>query len=372
MRIVIAPDKFKSCLTAREAADAIQEGLAKVLPGAEFECVPLADGGEGTAEVFATALGGSLIEADAHDAIGRRIRARYGWMPDRSEAVVEMSAASGLWRLADGELDPWHASTRGTGELMMAAARRGARRVIVGLGGSATNDAGCGMAAALGFRFLDADGGEVDPVPARFSSISTIVPPANPIEVEVVALSDVDNPLLGSRGATRVFGPQKGVANVLELDAVMAGFADLVSSQLHCDHRDVPGAGAAGGLGFGLLSFCGAEIRPGFDELSREFNLPEIVRRAALVVTAEGSLDPQTLSGKGPGGIARLANREGTPVVAIGGALHHEDQLGELFDACIALADRPMTLGDSMRDARVLLVRAAERLGRLIRLSRNL
>lgn len=365
MRILVAPDKFKASLSASEAAEAIRNGLAEALPDASIRCVPLADGGEGTVQVFTDALGGSLIEANAHDALGRPIRAIYGWNDAQKLAVIEMSAASGLWRIPGAERDPWRASTLGTGELIRDAIQRGARRILVGLGGSATSDAGAGMAAALGVQFLDAAGAALDPVPVNFPNIARVVPSSLSFP-EIFALSDVDNPLLGPQGAAHVFGPQKGVTDPAALDDVLRHFADVVTRDVGSDFREIPGAGAAGGLGFGLLSFCQATIRSGFDELSALLDLPGLVRESDLVITAEGSLDPQTLGGKGPAGIARLARDAGRPVFAMAGVLRDEDRLHEIFDACLAIADRPMSAEESMHDAQSLLTRAARRLGRMI------
>lgn len=367
MRILVAPDKFKASLTAVEAAEAIRTGFLEVFPEAKIRCVALADGGEGTVAAMLEAIGGEWVETDAHDALGRPIRARYGWQEECRLAMLEMAEADGLWRIAPHERSPLESSTRGTGEIIADAIRRGAQRILVGLGGSATTDAGAGAAAALGVRFLAANGTPVHPVPARLRSIARIVPSALEFP-EIVALSDVDNPLLGPRGCAHVFGPQKGVSDPAALDGELHAFADLVTRELGRDSREVSGAGAAGGLGYGLLTFCGAEIRPGFEEISALLDLPRLVTECDLVVTAEGSLDPQTLAGKGPAGIARLARAAGKPVIALAGGIREEHRLHEVFDACLPIADRPMTLEESMGEAGDLLVRAAARAARLVAL----
>jgi glycerate kinase len=374
VRILVAPDKFKGSLSAIEAADAIALGLEHALPLARFHKIPLADGGEGTAEQFIKVFGGQMIECETTDALGRPIRATYGWTPSLRQAVIEMSAASGLWRLREDERDPLRATTFGVGTLMIDAARRGARKILVGLGGSATNDAGAGMAAALGHRFLDERGVPLTPTPRNFPQIRRIERSPRLFAPEVVAISDVRNPLLGPNGASRVYSPQKGAApgTVEELERSLANFADLVRRDLNCDFRATPGSGAAGGLGFGLLSFCQATIRSGFDTFAEMIELDRLIRSVDLVVTGEGLLDPQTLEGKGPGGIAQRARQAGKPVIAFAGAVRGEPTLSETFDACFAIANGPMTPEQSMREARVLLVRAAERAGRVIAFSRNL
>jgi glycerate kinase len=374
VRILVAPDKFKGSLSAIEAADAMALGLAHALPLARIHKLPLADGGEGTAEQFIKIFGGQMIECDTTDALGRAVRASYGWTPSLRQAVIEMSAASGLWRVGEHERDPMRATTFGVGTLMIDAARRGARKILVGLGGSATNDAGAGMASALGHRFLDERGVPLTPTPRNFPQIRRIERSTRLFGPEVVVISDVRNPLLGPNGASRTYGPQKGASpEVVEtLERNLTHFADLVRRDLNCDFRSTPGSGAAGGLGFGLLAFCQATIRSGFDTFAEMIELDRLIRSVDFVVTGEGLLDPQSLEGKGPGGIARRARQAGKPVIAFAGAVRNEPLLSETFDACFALANGPMSLEHSVRDARVLLVRAAERAGRVIAFSRNL
>jgi len=372
-RILVAPDKFKGSLTAAEAVEAICLGLERALPQACFHKLPLADGGEGTAALFVRSFGGQMIDCETTDPLGRPITAKYGWTPGLRQAVIEMSAASGLWRLAENERDPLRATTIGTGTLLIDAARRDARKIIVGLGGSATNDAGAGVASALGVRFLDERSAPLTPVPRNFPRIVRIEKSPRTFAPEIVAVSDVRIPLLGPKGCSRAYGPQKGATPemVETLERDLTRFADIVMRDLHCDFRATPGAGAAGGLGFGLLSFCQATIRSGFETFAEMMELDRLIRDVDLVVTGEGLLDPQTLDGKGPGGVAQRARKAGKPVIAFAGGIRGEHQLEEHFDACFALANRPMTLEESMRDARLLLVRAAERAGRVIALSRN-
>lgn len=368
MRILISPDKFKGSLSAADAAEAIRSGFRAVFPEAQYDLAPIADGGEGTAEIFCTALGGSRVAAPAHDALGRPIEASYVLFPDGKTALVEMSEASGLWRLDHAELNPLLASTYGTGELMAHAIANGARSLYLALGGSATNDAGVGMAAALGWQFLDAQGNALPPHPESFPFIRTIQAPGQSPECEIIALCDVQNPLLGPHGATHMFGPQKGAtAETLPmLESSLAHVAELCAAQLQRDHRDVPGAGATGGLAYGLMTFCGGRLEPGFSAVSRLLDLEARISQASLVVTGEGRLDEQTAHGKGPAEVARLARAHGRPVIALAGKI--EGPQSE-FDACLPIANGPLTLDESRRDAAPLLQAAAERAARLLKIS---
>lgn len=370
MRILLAPDKFKGSLSAAEAAEALQRGFRKVWPTATFDSAPIADGGEGTAEVFRHDFAGEEITAPAHDALGRPISATYTWLPETRTAVIDMSSASGLWRIAESELSPTTASTFGTGELMRDAIQRGAQKIIVGLGGSATNDGGAGMASALGWQFLNESGNPVSVVPEKFREISEIRPP-NAWFPEISGLCDVRNPLLGSEGATPVYGPQKGVTAELQplMEASLLHLADVCARALgvdHRDHREHRGAGAAGGLGFGLLTFAGGRLEPGFATIARMLKLEERIASADLVITGEGRLDTQTAHGKGPAALAELARSQGRPILAFTGCLEDES---EVFTACIPIADRPLTLDESRSRASQLLEAAAARAARLIQIS---
>ena len=273
MHILIAPDKFKGSLSAREVAENIALGLRDVLRDAKIAIVPMADGGEGTAEVICDALGGSWLKCKAHDPLGREIDARYAWIADRKLAVLEMSEAAGMRRLSESERDPVRATTFGVGEMILNAAQYGAREMIIGLGGSATNDGGFGMARALGFRF-DYEHEHERKVTCLLH-LTKIAKPKDFILPKIIAAADVRNPLLGENGATRVFGPQKGAVDdkIDNLERALAKLADVVSKEFGVDYRDEPGAGAAGGLGFGLMSFCGARIRQGFDVVAEAVRL---------------------------------------------------------------------------------------------------
>ncbi len=368
MRILIAPDKFKGSLTAQQAAHAIRRGLERVLTGAHFEIAPIADGGEGTADIFLQSLKGKEVKASSHDALGREILAGYMWFADDRLAVIEMSSASGLWRLQPGELNPLRATTFGTGELMLDAINRGATKIMVTLGGSATNDGGIGVAQALGWKFYDASDNEMSPLPGNYAMIRRMVPPALKPSCHIVALSDVKNPLLGPTGATHVYGPQKGATpDMIELlELGLANIADLSARQLGRDFRDMPGAGATGGLGFGLMTFCDATIEPGFAAISTLLGLEGKITSSDLVITGEGCLDAQTQHGKGPSEIARLAGLHHKPVIAFAGMVEGTQPD---FLACIPIANGPLTLEESQSRAAELLEDAAERTARLLKIS---
>ena len=368
VRILIAPDKFKGSLSAPAAAEAIARGLRTVWPDAQFDLSPIADGGEGFAESLAAALGAEWVKVASEDAIGRSIEARYAWLPGEHLAILEMSEASGLHRIALHERAPLRADTFGTGLLIAHAIARGAKRILVGLGGSATTDGGAGMARALGFRFLDREGQELSTTPEKLASLAHIEPPMTLRLPEIFAACDVQNPLLGERGAARVYGPQKGAdASAVEmLEGILSRLATRCAADLGCDHRDVSGAGAAGGLGFGLLTFCGAKIRPGFDMIAETLHLGDRIAAADLVITGEGRIDDQTLDGKGPAGVAALARQAGKPVIGFGGSITATAEDAGIFDALIPIADRPLDISETMRDAASLLERASRRAAQLI------
>jgi glycerate 2-kinase len=381
MHVLIAPDKFKGSLTAAQAAASLAEGWRAGWPvdkPLEIECLPVADGGEGTAEAIHDALAGRWITLAVHDPIGRVVKGRYALVDNAGGerlAVLEMSSASGFSLVQGDDRDLLRGNTFGTGQLLDHALRKGgAERVIVGIGGSATNDGGIGLAAALGFRFLDAEHCELEPTPQHLTELVSIGFPAHPLPpVPINVASDVKNPLLGPRGATRVYGPQKGLrdeAQARQLELGLTRLADVAARTFGLDRRDVPGAGAAGGLGFGLMTFCGAELLPGFDLVASRLGLEAAVARADLVLTGEGSLDGQTLEGKAPAGVAAMARRLGRPVIAFGGRVQEAARvdLGHCFDEIVALSDVEPELTQEQRMARgpELLRRQAARLAERI------
>jgi glycerate 2-kinase len=358
VRILIAPDKFKGTLSAREVADAIAAGLREILPEAEIEIVAMADGGEGTAEAISQALGGSWMECKAHDPLGRAIEARYGWVEDRKLAVMEMSEAAGMRRLKTTELNPEGATTFGVGEMISNASRRGAKEIIIGLGGSATNDGGFGMARALGFRFFETKRAhELRSSVGKLENLEQITKPKHLVLPKIVAAVDVRNPLLGKNGATRVFGPQKGVTpdKIEKFERALEQLASVVKEDFGFDYRNEPGAGAAGGLGFGLLSFCGAKIRPGFDVVAQAVGLEPKIKDVDLVITGEGSLDRQTLEGKTPAGVAQLARKNGKRVFAFVGRATEDREVRELFDGVYTNTRARMSDAENMKRAAELL-----------------
>ncbi|WP_395752179.1 glycerate kinase [Prosthecobacter sp.] len=356
MRILIAIDKFKGSIPATVAAQAIATALSKAVPQAESDACPIADGGEGTAEAVVAALNGSWCEAAAFDARNRPVTARYGLVHagDKLEAIMEMSAASGLAMVSDLPLDPANASTRGTGLMLRDAMARGVRRIVIGIGGSATNDGGVGMAATLGYRFLDAGGTELEATIATMDRLAKIERPEGGFP-EILVACDVNNPLLGKDGCTRVYGPQKGVTDFEFFESRLAHLADIAKRDLDVDHRDVPGAGAAGGLGFGLMTFCGAKLTSGFDLIADLVHLRERIAAADLVITGEGRLDAQTLHGKGPMGVADMARELGKPVAGFAGAILAEEQLRTRFDLLCAIKPPEMPLAEAMQRGPELL-----------------
>jgi glycerate 2-kinase len=358
MKILIAPDKFKGALNAREVAENIAKGLFDVLPDAQVEIVPMADGGEGTAEAICDARNCSWLECKAHDPLGREIDARYGWIDQEKLAVIEMSEAAGMRRLTESERDPIRATTFGVGEMILGAIKRGANEIIIGLGGSATNDGGLGMARALGFRFeFEHEQGRARVRVTDLVELKGIRRPPDLVLPTIVAAVDVKNPLLGENGATRVFGPQKGASksDLDNLERALTRLADVVATEFGVDYRDELGAGAAGGLGFGLLSFCGATIRPGFEVVAKAVGLELKMKDADLVITGEGSLDRQTLEGKTPAGVARLARKLHKPVFAIVGRASEDQELREIFEGIYQNARPGMSQQENMKRAAELL-----------------
>jgi len=359
MKILIAPDKFKGTLDAREVAQNIAKGLRDVLSDADIEIIPMADGGEGTAEAICDARGCSWVQCKAHDPLGREIYARYGWIDREKLAVTEMSEAAGMRRLSESERDPIRATTFGVGEMLLDATKRGANEIVIGLGGSATNDGGFGMARALGFRFLGAGDREIKRV-VELALLERIQRPKGREELKrrrIVAAVDVKNPLLGENGATQVFGPQKGASksDLDNLERALTRLAGVVATEFGFDYRDEAGAGAAGGLGFGLLSFCDATIRPGFQVVAEAVGLELKMKDVDVVITGEGSLDRQTLEGKTPVGVARLARKFGKPVFAFVGRAAKDPEVLNIFEGIYENARPGMSEKENMKRAAQLL-----------------
>jgi glycerate kinase len=379
MRIVVAPQEFKGSLTAVQAAQAMAEGLRRALPDATLELVPMADGGPGTVEAVVTAAGnGRRMKAAAHDALGRPLEAGWGIIDDET-AVIEMAAASGLTLLRETERDPRIASTYGTGELVRAALDAGCRRIIVGIGGSATNDGGAGVAQALGVRLLDDAGRDLPPGGAALAGLGRIDVSGLDARLghcQVLAASDVFNPLCGPEGASLVYGPQKGATPEVaqELDAALRHYAQVIERDLGVRVLDLAGAGAAGGLGAGLVAFLGAELVPGAQLVAEAVGLRQKLEGTDLVLTGEGRLDSQTGFGKAPLEVAKLARGCNLPVIAIAGSLAEDSgpALGEAFDAVVAITRRAMSVGEAMAQAARLVADSAEEVARLLLVGRRL
>lgn len=329
MKVVCAPDSYKEALSAVDAAAALARGVRGVLPSADVVELPVADGGEGTTETLMAALGGQLIAVDITDALGRPRTAELGWVASERLAVVDVAQGAGLHHIEVELRDPYRSCSSGVGHLVSAALDLDPRRVVIGLGGSATNDGGAGLISALGGRLLDSNRRPVTPTPEGMNNVASLdLSELDPrlAGVEVILASDVTNPLLGPDGATAVFGPQKGVtpARVPVIEKVLAGWADVLETATGREVRDLPGAGAAGGLGAAFLALTGATLRPGLDVVAEAVGLEEAVRDADLVLTGEGRIDGQTRFGKTPWGVAEIARRHGVPVVMLGGEVRPE------------------------------------------------
>jgi glycerate kinase len=378
MRIVIAPNAFKGSLSALDAAEAIGEGILAAASDADLVLVPIADGGDGTVEALVAATHGEGRTHRVRGPLGDLVDADYGLIDGGSTAVIEMAKAAGLALVPAGKRDPRITTTYGVGELLQGAYDDGARRFIVGIGGSATNDGGAGMAQALGYHLLDDAGHELPPgglALKRLARIQVGDVHANWKEAEVEVACDVTNPLTGPTGASAVYGPQKGATPemVAELDAALKHFAEIIRRDLGVDVEQLPGAGAAGGLGAGLVAFTGARLRPGAEMVMEALRLDERLVGAQLVITGEGRLDSQTARfGKGPAAVARHARQAAIPVVAIGGSVADETELRLLFDGLEATVVEPCSLDQAIAQARLLLVAASTRVMRLLLAGRRI
>lgn len=378
MKIVIAPDSFKDSLDAAGVARAIAQGLAGVLPQAELIECPMADGGEGTMDAILAATTGQLRRETVRGPLGEPVEAGWGWLPETRTAIIEMAQASGLQLLTTEQRDACRSSTWGTGQLIAAALDAGAKRIVLAIGGSATNDGGSGMLRALGLRLLDAEGQALEEGGLALSRLATLDASgldARLGDVQVEVAADVDNPLCGPHGASAIFGPQKGASpeQVAALDQALGHFADHSAQALGEDVREFPGCGAAGGMGFAARAFMGARFRPGVEVVAELAGLDELVRGADLVITGEGRFDAQTLRGKTPFGVARVAKRHGAPVVVIAGTLGagYEALYQHGIDAAFALASGPMTLQQACAEAPALLEARAGDIARLWCCARN-
>ncbi|GGP21299.1 glycerate kinase [Silvimonas iriomotensis] len=378
MHIVIAPDSFKESLSAWQVAQAIAAGFAEVFADARYTLLPMADGGEGTVDAFVVATGGQRVEVSVTGPLGTPVKAFYGLTGDGHTAVIEMAAASGLALVPAAARNPLLTTTRGTGELIMAALDAGARHLVIGLGGSATNDGGVGMAQALGLRCVDAAGAEIGPGGGALAALAQLDAAGLDTRLarcRIEVACDVDNPLTGPQGASAVFGPQKGAtpAMVARLDECLGRLAICLKQGLGKDVADVPGAGAAGGMGAMMLAL-GGQLRPGVQIVADVLRLDEAIRDADLVITGEGRMDSQSLRGKTPVGVAQVARRHGKPVIALNGSLTaSSDELQRAgLDAAFSVLHEPGDLAQALSQAAPNVRRAARNVAATLQLAQQL
>ena len=373
MKIVIAPQTFKGSISALDAARAMRDGVSRAAPDAEIALVPVADGGDGTLETLVEGSGGEIRPIEVTGPLGERRAAEWGAMGDRRTAVIEMARTSGLALVPDADRNPLTATTFGLGEAIASALDAGFRRFIIGIGGSATNDAGAGMAQALGVRLLDRAGADLPHGGAALANLCSIDMSgldARIRECEMLVACDVNNPLTGPTGASAIYGPQKGATPqmVAQLDAALAHFARIALRDISADISEVPGAGAAGGLGGGLIAFTNARLMAGVDIVLDTVNLNDFLQDADLVITGEGSIDHSTIYNKAPVGVATRAKQRGIPVVAISGSLGNgfQDVREHGIDALAAITTAPMTLDEASERAAELIADSTEQVMRLM------
>jgi len=379
LRIIVAPDSFKGSVGALQVANAMERGIITVFPEAEVIKIPIADGGEGTVEAMVTATNGTIIYETVTGPLGEKIEAFWGILGDGKTAVIEMAAASGLPLVPIKRRDPRITTTYGTGELIRAALNKGIRSIVIGIGGSATNDGGVGMAQGLGVKFLDIKGREI---PFGGSSLSKLHKidltsiDSRLGETDIMVACDVDNPLCGPRGASMVYGPQKGATPevVSQLDEALRHYARIAQQATGKNIADYPGAGAAGGLGAGLLFFTNAVLRPGIDIILEKTNFSSRVSTGKLLITGEGQTDFQTVYGKAPVGVAKLAQEYHIPVVCISGGLGRgaDHVLDHGIDGLMSITAQPITLEECMERGEFLIEAATARMCRLLKIGSNI
>ncbi|WP_312228781.1 glycerate 2-kinase [Pseudescherichia sp.] len=374
MKIVIAPDSYKESLSATEVAQAIEKGFREIFPDAQYVSVPVADGGEGTVEAMIAATQGAEHTASVTGPLGERVDARWGMSGDGNTAFIEMAAASGLALVPPEQRNPLITTSRGTGELILHALEHGARNIIIGIGGSATNDGGAGMVQALGAKLCDANGTEIGHGGGSLMSLNTI--DISGLDPRLAACTirvacDVTNPLTGDQGASRIFGPQKGAteAQIVELDNNLNHYADVIKKSLRVDVKNVPGAGAAGGMGAALMAFLGAELRSGIEIVTQALNLEEHIHDCTLVVTGEGRIDSQSIHGKVPVGVANVAKKYHKPVIGIAGSLTRDVGVVHQYgiDAVFSVLTSIGTLEEAFRGAFDNIYRASRNIAATLR-----
>ncbi|HYK74030.1 MAG TPA: glycerate kinase [Pseudoneobacillus sp.] len=366
MKIVIEPDSFKESLSALEAANAIESGFKEIFPDAEYKKLPMADGGEGTVQSLVDATGGRIIEKVVTGPLGDPVQAFFGLLGDGQTAVIEMAAASGLHLVPIEKRNPLITTTRGTGELILAALDLGVTHFIIGIGGSATNDGGAGMFQALGGRLLNKNGEEIGPGGGALSELASIDISSLDDRLSVAKIEvacDVDNPLTGPKGASAVYGPQKGATPefVQQLDANLNHYANILENELGKSFRDIPGAGAAGGLGAGLIAFLSADLKRGVDILLEAVQFEDHVKDATLVITGEGRIDSQTIYGKTPIGVAKASKKYDVPVIGIAGSITHDSHVvfEHGIDALYSIVPGVVTLPEAFEHAEIFMKQTA-------------
>jgi len=376
MNILIAPNAFKNSLNAQAVAEAMALGLTQSKLSCTCRLFPVGDGGDGTGSLLIKHLEGKIINADVHDALGREITATFGLIDKDQTAVIEMADASGMRLLKANELNPMQTNTTGTGELIKQALDKGVNKIIIGMGGSATVDGGAGMLAALGIRFLNADGGLLKPVPAELGELATIDVSGldkRVLNCAIIILCDVDNKLLGDNGAAAVFGPQKGATanDVVKLDALLAKLAAIALKQTGIDIASTNHSGTAGGAAATAHAFLNAKLVSGATHFLKLTGFDAALQSADMVFTGEGSIDEQTLQGKAPAAVAALAKQKGLPVIGLAGKvpLQHSKELNEYFDVLLPIGNEPAALGDALKNTHDNLVRTSREIGNLLALS---
>ena len=379
MNILIAPNAFKNSLTAEDAALAIQEGFMQSKLDCECECFPIGDGGDGTGKLILKKCNGQIENTEAHDALGRKVKASFGLIENGKTAVIEMADTSGLRLLKPAELNPLIATSFGTGEQIEVALDKGAKKIIIALGGSATVDGGCGILKALGAKFLDSNKKEISSLPEgliELSSIDVTEMDMRVLACEVIVLCDVDNVLLGDKGAASMFGPQKGATpeGVKKLDAALDRWSKIALDQTGKDMATVKYGGTAGGAAAGLYAFVNAKLVNGIDYFLELTGFDAVLKKADLVVTGEGSIDEQTLQGKGPFGVAQRAKSKGLPVIGLAGKIPIEpnENLKKYFDVLLAIGRQPGDLSSALAATASNLKRTASELGNLFVMNKNI
>jgi glycerate 2-kinase len=379
MKVIIAPDSFKESLSALEVANAIEKGFRDIFPEAEYVKIPMADGGEGTVQSLVDATGGRIVKTEVTGPLGDRVQAFFGVLGDGKTAVIEMAAASGLHLVPSEKRNPLVTTTRGTGELILAALNEGAEHIIIDIGGSATNDGGAGMIQELGGRLLDRNGKEIGPGGGSLSELADIDLSGLDVRLKHVKIEvacDVDNPLTGPKGASAIFGPQKGATPemVAILDKNLQHYADAIERVLGKQVKDIPGAGAAGGLGAGLLAFLDAELKRGVEIVLETVKFHERIQDASLVITGEGRIDGQTIFGKTPIGVAKAAKRYNIPVIAIAGSVSDDSDvvLSHGIDALYSIVPGIIPLEKALANAEYYVVKTARNIAAACKIGENM